>query len=1190
MSGASDSGRPAVLLGIPRRGHLVVEASAGTGKTFLLEHLYVDRLVAGARFEEVLVVTFTEKAAREMRERIRARLGQTLAAREDAPGEGWALDEAAAERLREALGGLDRAPISTIHAFCLRVLRERPLEAGLPVTLQQVESGSLVRRAALQALRRALGGHGPASAHRDVLASWAAEDLEGLLSRLTAWYRSEGEARCPPMGAALQARFEALRALRAELSDRIAEERAMGRVDFDAMIALVADALARQPSPLLQRLQQRFRHGLVDEFQDTSPAQWRIFEAIFLRRPPEDGATLAIIGDPKQAIYGFRGGDLFTYLRARGELLARHRAGRHVLARTYRAGAPLAELFDRFFGTDAEGDRPDFFRLPAVRYVPVRSGRPERVLLGPDGQPLPPLHLLVVGQPPEVPKVGKEDARAAASSAMVALLRSWFVGPSAATPWLGEAAETAEAPARRLRPLRPQDVFVLCRQHDEAEEIVEALRAAGVPAVLYKQRGLFEGEAARQLRTLLGALLEPDDPGRRLAAYGTVYFALSLEELGRAAAQEEAGDGPPPERLERLRRWAWLARQRRWPELVARWEEAGLAERQLALAPSERLLANARALHEMVLRWGTHGAGTAEILARLEALARGERLDGEREEGLERLPAETRAVQVMTIHASKGLEAEVVFVQGALADRKSHALEPLVVALPGDPAPRRGLVPCVPRDGGQQVIISMGGAEHPPSEPATAEQARHAAGAEREREERRLAYVAVTRARRMVVLPYFAQDEALLKALSSAGGADPPSLGPLKNGHGKAPLPFSSVLFERLDELAADPGFLAEHGRLWRRSLHPVRAEASPRRPWQDDETRRFEPLREALGTPTAAGEPASIAKREAAARLAAPLSSLSFTAVQRAASHAPPTLPLVTRSEDDEEEAPASSAEREDLWLDVAELGPEEAAPSPPTPGRAPNEAPSRGEDAEAPALPGGRATGILLHEALERIPLGSFLAHEDFETWWEAEGRAVLRAVGGKQFDKAVLEAAGRLLHEALRCPVELPGGQRLERGLCELETAPRAVERTFRLWTARRQGGPLLVEGAIDLLFEWDGRLYVLDWKSNWLPAFDRAAVASLIEEHYALQVALYTLGLSQSCDWLDDEGQVASAAFEARFGGVLYAFLRGMAAGEPAACWAWRPSAAALSRWWRMLGSSPPERWLREAAEPLSEGAS
>ncbi len=1194
--------RPKVVDSVPRQGHVVVEASAGTGKTYFVEHLYVDRIVGGATVDQVLVVTFTEKAAREMRSRIRARLLSVLAEAEGSGGEaettagGWRLDLAALRRLRAAAQAIDRAPISTIHAFCLQVLSERPLEAAVPVTLRAVEGGRLARGAVLQVLRRALGGSLLNHAQRDVLLGWLSEEggLEGVVRVVRAWLSEEGR------------RFDAIVpervAERAEVAVRLVEAarevidrrlRDEGLVDFDGMVRAVDEALQASGSELLARLRARYRHGLVDEFQDTSPRQWRIFRAIFLDRPLEDGATLTVVGDPKQAIYGFRGGDLFTYLEAREALLGAHGAVPLRLERTFRSGEGLAKAFGFLFGPLAEAEGADIFGHPQVRYVPVESGHPMRRLRGPEGRPLPPLHLLCLGGRRGSSVPHKDRGRGAERKrspdrfpadalgrghleAIARLLHAWFVlGPPPLLEGHGEE-----------RSLRRRDVFVLCRTRGEALEAVEAIRRAGVAAALYKQQGLYRGEEAWALRALLRALAEPTDPGARAAAWLTPYFGLSPEEL---ASEEEEG------RIGRLHAWARLAEGRRWPELVGDWERSGLVERQLALAPTERRLANLRALHEQVLLWGARGLGLAEMLSRLEALGRGEALEEDvGGEGLERLPSEADAVQVMTIHASKGLEAEVVFLYGGRGTGRIEPMAPVAFSDAGGKV-RRVAWGCPTKEEAKRGRVRpLPGAGKPaPGEPQDATALRRAIEWEQRGEAARLAYVAMTRARRMLVLPYApalfgdAGEEALReerlvatpegRAVAEQLGIEDSDWVPLPQaclpvpGHGS----LAEVVAVRLRALLADPAFLDARGTLWAswaawvvpREASESAAEACRRLERAESYLLRFasQESREELGAVASERVPWRAAELLAAT---APVEGASFTRLQRQTTGGDGDVTL-SWCLDEEGVAPADLRGGGVRRLDSLEA-------------------------AEEPELvegmPGGRAAGVALHELVEWLDWDAVRSARDFVEWWDRlRGEPTFAAWSAEHrppLGESGLEALGRVLFAALRAPVEV-GALRLQEGLCALPESARAVEREFRLWVpAGASGAPVLLEGVVDLIFEHDGRLYLLDWKSNRLPEWTAGRVASYVRTHYAGQVALYTLGLAASSPsgppW--SEG---AESWEARFGGVLYAFVRGMAGGEPGALWFHRPAPALLERWWRVLRERPMAQWLPAIEAAMEE---
>ncbi|HEX4844689.1 MAG TPA: UvrD-helicase domain-containing protein, partial [Geothrix sp.] len=395
--------RPAVLDRIPHP-FAVLEASAGTGKTFTIEHLVADRVLAGVPLDRILVVTFTDKAALELRTRVRGLLERLLAhpgpeAPEGAPC--WILDETARGRLKQARASMERATLATIHSFCQHVLQESALERRSLFDQAQGDARQLFDRAWRELLRGDLAGApalrgllrealeagwtveklgdqlwdvhreravcvpdvAAAEAHRqrfppgidpqEVVAGWAAakvnaatlraaqarlgpflalqersafgfasglEDLgfdslrkasskEGLAGAAAAFAdwclafepASPEAVLVQAFLGPVQARLEALKA-------------AEGLFDFDDMILRVRDALAGPDGEALAgRLRERFEVALIDECQDTDAAQWEIFRTLFHR----EGHELVLVGDPKQAIYGFRGGDLPTYLAAR---------------------------------------------------------------------------------------------------------------------------------------------------------------------------------------------------------------------------------------------------------------------------------------------------------------------------------------------------------------------------------------------------------------------------------------------------------------------------------------------------------------------------------------------------------------------------------------------------------------------------------------------------------------------------------------------------------------------------------------------------------------------------------------------------------------------------------------------------------------------------------------------------------
>jgi len=323
----------------------VLEASAGTGKTFTIAALAARYVAEGvATLPELMLVTFGREATTELRERVRARLSAAqhaladpAAARAgvdtvhallaDAPDTEVALRRA---RLVHALATFDAATIATTHQFCRQMLAGLGVAAGADPDAVFVESvedllGEVVDDFYVRKYGDRAGGPPPFE---------RATALE--LARAAVY---DGQARLEPSaaepGSVAATRYRFTAAVRAEVERRKRERRVF---TYDDMLTRLDDALRRSPEAAA-RLRARYRVVLVDEFQDTDPVQWSI-----LRRAFHGHTTLVLIGDPKQAIYAFRGADVVTYLDAT------RTAERHAtLAVNHRSDAPLLACIERDF-------------------------------------------------------------------------------------------------------------------------------------------------------------------------------------------------------------------------------------------------------------------------------------------------------------------------------------------------------------------------------------------------------------------------------------------------------------------------------------------------------------------------------------------------------------------------------------------------------------------------------------------------------------------------------------------------------------------------------------------------------------------------------------------------------------------------------------------------------------------------
>jgi exodeoxyribonuclease V beta subunit len=641
-----------------------------------------------------------------------------------------------------------------------------------------------------------------------------------------------------------------------------------------------------------------------------------------------------------------------------------------------------------------------------------------------------------------------------------------------------------------MRALRASDVFVLTRTGKEATEVAEALRAAAIPYALSTQESLWATREASDVLDVLRALEDPGSRARRIRAWMTPFFGVAADDLD--ACRELPADHP---HAEHLARWAALAAEHRFAVLFhAMLSESGLARRLLFLRDNERELVNYEHVLELLLARASRGRlGLRELASELEALTtEGAAAD---DESLQRLESERAAVQVLTMHKSKGLEAEVVFLFGGMTQRPARSDEPRAF-----------------HDGTKRVAW-IG---PPPEDVAVRVE-------EEERQEHeRLLYVAMTRARSRLYLPYVGPApggmEGLVSELARGAGA-------------------YRVLGERLLELAREG------------ALDPATFE---RRTILVTGARR----RIALPPPL----PELDDGESAAPRVAAPIAGLfdwlrescrgvEVTSYTRMKAHR-----VVTSDE---------------AWKD--ELVRE----------------PSRPPDEDDP-LPSGAAFGVFVHEVLERIDFARVLEVEETALLEEGATRAIFEESAERSaIDVRVIPRAAALVWRTLRTPIRC-GGLDLPRGLAAvgrraaeltfLHPIPERTDPALGAWLAsvseqqrfRVERG--FVRGVIDLVFEHGGKTWVLDWKTDRLAAYDAPAIAAHAEAHYEIQARLYALGAARML-------KIASEAdHDARFGGIVYCFLRGIRArsrGPTEGVHARRPDFATLGAW---------DRAMREDAAP------
>ncbi|HEV7272380.1 exodeoxyribonuclease V subunit beta [Pseudoxanthomonas sp.] len=443
----------------------------------------------------------------------------------------------------------------------------------------------------------------------------------------------------------LQLRLRAglLHRLRDDARRRLDHLKRVRRVQtYDDLIERVAVALdGPHRQALVAALRAQYRVALVDEFQDTDERQWRIFARAFgdsdeVRALGETPA-LFLIGDPKQAIYGFRGGDVATYLLARrtadeAPRLAYNFRSRPAVLRAVRA------LYDR-----AAAAGQDAFAHPDIRFEPVEPGGnrgDDDYRAGDHAAPALTLRLL---HSDDGAPLDADGSREAATAACVADIH--------------RVLADARAGRARIdgRPVRPGDIAVLVRNHKEATRVQQALARAGVPAVAAGKQSLFASTEAGELRTLLLALLHPADSGRLRAALATVLLG---EDAIALAALDEDGEA---QRQHQSRLLHWRERwQRGGPFALVSELCAAQAERLLGLLDGERRLTNYLQLGEHLQEASARTLGLHGLLDWLQA--RMADADADDETQLLRLESDALRVQIVTLHKSKGLEYPLVYL------------------------------------------------------------------------------------------------------------------------------------------------------------------------------------------------------------------------------------------------------------------------------------------------------------------------------------------------------------------------------------------------------------------------------------------------------------------------------------------------------------------------------------------------
>ena len=1171
----SATAQPLDLLTVPLRGAHLIEASAGTGKTYTIANLYLRILLECAwTVQNILVVTFTKAATAELRGRIRDRIQAALDTLDGSESTGNGSDETlltvlkrcrnaphARQRLRDALICMDEAAIFTIHGLCQRLLQEHAFESGILFETDFVgnqqdllaaviedfwretfygASSGLARLAqrTWKEPERLLDEIEPHLAREDVLLMppihesdvapavyrrllefvrglWAenrAGILDGLqklidgkdLSRadgnyqpeplreadaaLDAYLRSEIDDYFLPAGFELFTHhkfkgslnkqglkraveppfpefFEACQELQDLCRRKIIQLRTAAfdycrsalvplknskkLLSYDDLIQRLNHALLGEGGEhLSQAIAAQFPVALIDEFQDTDPGQYAIFSRTYRDRPD---TGLFMIGDPKQAIYSFRGGDIFTYMRAR-----RITASHYTLDTCWRSTSAYMQALNKLF----RQEKQPFIYSADIPYYEVHAslaGKANREPLLIAGNAPPPFCAWFVQRTPDNTwhrSVQKEWARVTIARACAEEIER-----------LLDAQREVRIGGRVLE---PRDVAILVRTHREARIVLNALQEHGIASVYLGRRSIYGSAEATELARILTAVAEPQSDRSLRAALATEILGKTAEWL--AADEDERWDEVFQAfraYYEEWRRHGFIAMFR---TLL---HEQDVPARLMRYPDGERRLTNLLQLGEL-LQGASQEQQGMEGLLRWFADSR-RRPDDDSEDQQLRLESDAERVQIVTIYKSKGLEYAIVFLP-YIWDSRPRGAKGRPFSFHDE---AQAEMPLVFDLAGQEENLPR-------------------ADKERLAEELRLLYVAATRAKYRCYL-----------AWGNISGAKNSALGYLLHQDQTMSDPVSEIP-ERIGK-ATDEELLADLQAL-----------------------NRGEALFEIAGLPPSGSMGG---KREASAEgmLTARTFRASIDANWRIASF---TALAAAR----QDVIDSASLAEPDFDLRIASQDTvTESVPAPDS----------------IFAFPKGARTGIFLHELFELMDFPSAVGSElcdsltrllrkhayPVELWRPAVTRLVtqvldtvlnadqglsLRAIGGARrvnelkfyYPLATLRAAG--LNELLR-------------GFAAYADDPPSFD------FDETRG---MMHGFIDLVFEHDGRYFLLDYKSNHLgnriEDYARDRLRSVVRAHrYDLQYLIYTVAVHRYL-----RHRLPGYSYREHFGGVYYLFLRGM----------------------------------------------
>jgi len=1187
--------KPFDLLSAPLQGRNLIEANAGTGKTYAISGLFLRLVVEHALpVNEILVMTYTVAATEELKDRVRGFLHRALEAlRQGHAGDPFLtffLERLNAEgriisarrRLTAALRDFDEAAIFTIHGFCQRMIQENAFESSSTFDAELITDSQKITDSILQDFWRrqfyeappelaahALNTGNDLAGYRAFLRQTSSRpdirlvpDMEAPdhktldreiaafrqeMSRLReTWEDSRNSVRCLLRDNALKAtsyggsrpdryideldafldsgapwfplppvfpkfttnqlaksckknclppvhyfftvcqevadREATLRetldlfllSLKKELLEAVRTELPAYKTQrnilfFDDLLIRLRDALQQPEGNLLaEAIRRKYRAALIDEFQDTDPVQYGILRTVFLQEHhgDVDNPPVFLIGDPKQAIYSFRGADIFAYMAA-----AKQVDISYTLRENWRSAPPLLAAVNSVFH-----NHPNPFVYEAISFADSAAapgGLQEKLSLSAaDGLDEAPLQLWIVPSDDE----GRGEKPLPKGSVTPRILQ-------AVTAEITRLLDAGTLGKVRIndRGLEAGDIAILVRFNREARLMQQALTDMSIPTVLHSRENIFDSPDAVDMEFLLRAIETPNDERRLGAALLTPLLGLGIGALYRLKNDERQWE----ERLQRFRTYHSLWQEKGFMRMIRhllRLED--VQARLLSRPDGERRLTNVLHLTEILNHESMERNRGMRRLVHWLAEQRNPEKTRSDEHQL-RLESDAHAVRIVTIHKSKGLEYPVVFCPFVWegADHANH----------------HNVLTCHGGDENELLLCDIG----LPPQPLHQLRAYREGLAERVR----LLYVALTRAKHRCYMVW--------GHFNKAGGSAPAYL-----FHDRT---------SNWDE--SDPEEAIATARNFQNSYKEMSVK---------DVSLELEQI--------AACAPESIHidnlpmlyanrffQRETKGE---ELSCRNFTReidrTWRFTSFSSLVFGTYLPQEGDRER------EQEAQWLE-----------------------PPDWQD-----LPAGTETGNLLHEFLEHLDFterdetvikqlaAEALSAHDFDPRWEMAMLTIIRNVlavslsgggEGPSFRLSDIRREDRISEMGFYFPLKRLTPEKLQilfQDIARQSTG--SIPDSWDIEMERLSFSPVRgwLRGFIDLVFEVDGRYYLLDWKSNYLgndpSGYNPESLKSvMVRKHYILQYHLYALALHAYL-----KQRIPDYCVETHFGGVYYLFLRGI----------------------------------------------